>query len=627
MREEISPELKTTIGNAPRATGVYLMKDVHGKVLYVGKAKNLRARVRSYFGGKDSRPAVPFLVRRIHDVEFIVTNTEKEALILENNLIKEHRPRYNVYFRDDKEYIRLRIDRREPFPRLQLVRRPKKDGAVYLGPYASSASVKETLHLIQPIFPLRTCGDLEFKNRKRPCVEYEIKRCLAPCVGRIGHEDYHRLVNDVITFLKGGEREVVADLRRRMAGEAASYRFEEAARLRDTIAAIETTLEKQKAVSMSRQDEDIFGMYREAGLVRVCTICVRGGSIVGRKSFPSVRSGMDPADIFSSLLKQHYDEDVFIPAEILIPVKIEDRAVMEEWLTEKREGRVRILTPEKGEKRALIEMACNNARHLFEREKTSDDRHEGVKETLQRVLHLKNRPDRIECFDISTVGGEHAVGSMVAFSGDVPDKSGYRRFRIRTVRGMDDYGMMYEVLKRRYSDQENLPDLIMVDGGKGQLHVALTVLKELGIDGIDALGFAKENRDSGKRRGGIQKEEDRAYIPGRKDPLYLSRYPGALHFLQRVRDEAHRFAVTYHRQVKEKRDFQSLLDEIRGIGESRKRALLTAFDDVERIKEASVEDLQKVKGITPPLARRIREFLNNGLSPLRGESQGEDDSP
>ena len=603
-------ELKKTVGSAPKATGVYLMKDAQGNVLYVGKAKNLRARVRSYFGGKDTRPAVPFLVRRVQDVEFIVTNTEKEALILENNLIKEHRPRYNVYFRDDKDYIRLRIDRKEPFPRLQLVRRPRKDGAVYLGPYASSASVKETLRLIQPIFPLRTCGDLEFRSRKRPCVEYEIKRCLAPCAGKIGQEDYQRIVRDVVAFLKGGEREVVADLRRRMAEEAARYRFEEAARLRDTIASIETTLEKQKAVSMSRRDEDVFGLYRESGQVWICVICIRGGSMVGRKDFPSLRSGMEPAEILSSLLKQYYDEGVFIPAEILIPVKIEDRAVMEEWLAEKRPGKVRIRTPERGEKRALVEMACSNARHLFERERRDRERREDVRETLRNVLHLKNRPDRIECFDVSNMGGEHAVGSVVVFSGGTPDKSGYRRFRIRTVRGMDDYAMMYEVLKRRYRDGENLPDLIVVDGGKGQLQVAVAVLKELGIEGIDALGFAKESRDSGGRRGGVRKEEDRAYIPGRKDPLYLSRYPGALRFLQRVRDEAHRFAVAYHRRVKERADFRSLLDGIPGIGGARKRALLSAFGDAEGILRASAEDMQKVKGITPELARRIREFLN-----------------
>jgi excinuclease ABC subunit C len=620
-------DLEKNLKGAPKATGVYLMKDAQGKVLYVGKAKNLRARVRSYFGGKDTRPAVPFLVRRIHDVEFIVTNTEKEALILENNLIKEHRPRYNVYFRDDKDYIRLRIDRKEPFPRLQIVRRPRKDGAVYLGPYASSASVKETLRLVQPVFPLRTCGDLEFRTRKRPCVEYEIKRCLAPCVGNIGPEDYQRIVRDVLTFLKGGEREVVADLRRRMADEAARCRFEEAARLRDTIASIETTLEKQKAVSMSRRDEDVFGLYGEEGLVRICVICVRGGSMVGRKNFPPLKSGMAPAEVLSSLLKQYYDGGVFIPAEILIPLKIEDRAVMEEWLAEKRAGRVRILTPERGEKKALVEMACSNAKHLFEREKADRDRHEGVQDALQDVLRLKNRPVRTECFDVSNVGGDHAVGSMVAFSGGVPDTSGYRRFRIRTVQGMDDYGMMYEVLKRRYRDRDNLPDLIVVDGGKGQLHVALAVLKELGVEGVDALGFAKESRDSGGRRRGVRKEEDRAYIPGRKDPLYLSRYPGALRFLQRVRDEAHRFAVAYYRRVKEKADFRSLLDGVPGIGEMRKRALLTAFGDMERIREASLEELQQVKGITPALARRIREFLNDRSSAATEEGLGEDDLP
>lgn len=603
-------DLENNLKGAPKATGVYLMKDAQGKVLYVGKAKNLRARVRSYLDGRDTRPAIPFLVRKIRDVEFIVTNTEKEALILENNLIKEHCPRYNVYFRDDKDYIRLRIDRRESFPRFQIVRRPRKDGAVYLGPYASSTSIRETLHLIQPLFPLRTCGDLEFRSRRRPCVEYEIGRCLAPCVGRIGREDYHRLVEDAVGFLKGGAREVVADLRRRMAGEAERYRFEEAARLRDTIAAIEATLEKQKAVSMSRRDEDVFGLFGESDRVRMCILLVRGGNMVGRKDFPSLRSGMDAAEILSSLLKQYYDADVFVPAEILIPLKIEDRAVLEEWLTEKRGGRVRVLTPEKGEKRALVGMACSNAKHLFEKEKHDRDRRRGIQETLQDALRLRNRPDRIECFDISTLGGEHAVGSMVRFSGGAPDKPGYRQFRIRDVRGMDDYGMMYEVLKRRYRDRENLPDLLMVDGGKGQLHVALAVLRELGIEGVDALGFAKEGRDAGGRRGGIQKGEDRAYLPGRKDPLYLSRWPAALHFLQRIRDEAHRFAVTYHRRVKEKTDFRSLLDGIRGIGEARKRALLTAFGDAEQIRGASLEDLQKVKGITPALARRIRESMD-----------------
>ncbi len=607
---DMTDDIKREIQNAPRAVGVYLMKDGNGKILYVGKAKNLRSRVRSYFSGKDERPAIPFLVRRIRDVEFIVTNTEKEALILENNLIKEHRPRYNVIFRDDKDYIRLRIDMKQPFPRFQLVRRPKKDGATYLGPYASSASVRETLHFIQPVFPLRTCGDLELRTRKRPCMEYEIKRCLAPCVGLIGREDYRRLAEDAVAFLGGREKKLLSDLRRRMAEEAQRCRFEEAARIRDMIAAIEATLEKQKAVSMSRKDEDAFGVYREEDLMRVYAIHVREGRIVGRKAFPPLRSDLDSAAVLSSLLKQYYDDGVFIPAEILIPLGIEDRAVMEEWLAEKRGGKVRIVVPEKGEKRNLVEMAGSNARHLFAADKTAGDRHDEIEKTLQTTLHLKNRPCRIECFDISNVGGEHAVGSMVTFSGGLPDKAAYRRFRIRTVLGMDDYGMMYEVLRRRYREKENLPDLVVVDGGKGQLNVALAVLRELGLDGVDAVGLAKEGRDGAGRRGRVRKEEDRVYLPGRKDPLYLSRYPGALHFLQRIRDEAHRFAVTYHRRVKEAEDFRSLLDDIRGIGGAKKRALLQAFGDVERIKEAPVEELRSVPGINPSLAGRIYEFFH-----------------
>ncbi len=525
----MTEDLKKRIQNAPRTVGVYLMKDRNEKVIYVGKAKNLKSRVRSYFGGNDTRPAIPFLVARIHDIEFIVTNTEKEALILENNLIKEHRPRYNVYFRDDKDYISLRIDTREPFPRFQLVRRPKRDGAVYLGPYASSTSVKETLHFIQPVFPLRTCGDQEFRTRKRPCVEYEIKRCLAPCVGRISREDYHCLVEDAVTFLQGGERELVSGLRRRMAAEAKSFRFEEAARIRDMLAAIEATLEKQRAVSMSRKDEDVFGLYREEGLVRVCAIYIRRGKIIGRKSFPAFRSEWDAAGILSSLLKQHYDEGVFIPAEILIPEEIEDRQVVEEWLAEKRGGKVRITVPGRGEKKALVEMALNNARHLFETEKAGRESHDETLEVLRKRLKLGNRPERIECLAVSGAGGEYTVGSVAAFSGDVPDKAGYRRYRIETAQEMDDHGVMVEVLTRRCRERENLPSLIVVDGGKGRLGAALATLRELRIEGVDVIGLAEGGRNF------------RVYLPGRKDPVYLSRFPKALQFLQRVRDEARRF--------------------------------------------------------------------------------------
>ncbi|HRR39694.1 MAG TPA: excinuclease ABC subunit UvrC [Syntrophales bacterium] len=362
----MTDEIKDTLRKAPRDVGVYLMKDGGGRVLYVGKAKNLRSRVRSYFGGNDSRPSIPFLVSKVRHIDFIVTNTEKEALILENNLIKEYRPRYNVYFRDDKDYISLRVDFERPFPRLEVVRRPEKDGAVYLGPYASSTAVKETLHFLQPIFPLRTCGEAEFRRRKRPCLEYEIKRCLAPCVGRVSPEAYRRILEDAVTFLRGGERRLLSDLRRRMVREARERRFEEAARTRNMIVAIERTLEKQRVVSESRTNIDVFGLCREEGSTWTCVIYVRDGRLVGRKAFPTVRSDMGPAAIISSLLKQYYDRGVSVPPEVLIPVDIEDKAVTEEWLSEKRGGKVTVKRPLRGEKKALLDMALNNARQLFE---------------------------------------------------------------------------------------------------------------------------------------------------------------------------------------------------------------------------------------------------------------------
>lgn len=533
------------IQNAPRTVGVYVMKDRHERVIYVGKAKNLRTRVRSYFGGRDSRPAVPFLVARVHDIEFIVTNTEKEALILENNLIKEYRPRYNVYFRDDKDYISLRVDARESFPRFQIVRRPKKDGALYLGPYASSTSVKETLHFLQPIFPLRTCGDMEFKNRKRPCMEYEIRRCKAPCVGWIGSEEYHGLLEDAVTFLRGGGRGLLSDLRRRMSAAAERNLFEEAARLRDMIVSIERTLEKQQAASMSRKDEDVLGLCRDGATARVCIIFIRDGKLMGRKIFPAVRSGLDSSGVVSALLKQYYDEDVFFPAEILIPQAIEDRAVLEDWLTEKRGGRVRILTPVKGEKKALVEMACNNARQILEEEKIAKVDPE---EILKKSLHLKNRPHRVECLAVLDEDGEYAVGAVAVFRGGVPERSLHRRFRIRTA-GLDEGGKMYEASMHRFRDKKDLPDLLIVSGGKEQLNAVFAVWKELGIDGIDAIGLAAEAAGGGKG-----KEGDRVYLLGRKNPKGLFRYPRALQILRSLREEANRVAAADHGQVRENQD-------------------------------------------------------------------------
>jgi excinuclease ABC subunit C len=596
--------LETKIRHAPCGTGVYLMKDGTGAVLYVGKARDLKARIRAYFARTDSRAMIPFLVSRIQDLEFILTGTEKEALILENNLIKEHRPHYNVFFRDDKSYYNIRIDPSEPFPRFQLVRRPKKDGARYFGPYPSGSAAKETLRFLQAILHLRTCRDRELKARRRPCLEFEIGRCVAPCVGRIEPADYQRLVKDGVAFLEGRERALIDDLRNRMNEASEKLLFEEAAALRDRIEAIEETLERQRMVSMTGRNRDVFGLSREGDLTQIVLLFVRSGRMIGQKTFPLIRLRAETGEILSSLLLRYYDGVADIPDEIVLPMMLEDGAVLAEWLSEKKGRRVSIVSPKRGESLALVGIAGRNAENAFKTARLAADRPEEALRLLAEKLKLRSTPRRIECFDISNIGGKYAVGSLVVFSDGIPAKEGYRRFRIRTVSGADDYAMMYEVLKRRYEKREVLPDLIMVDGGKGQLGVALAVLKDLGIEGLDVIGLAKERDDL------TIKEEDRVYLPGRKDPVYLTRWPAALFLLQRIRDEAHRFAVAYHRKVKKKEDLQSLLDRIPGVGPERKKALLVFFGDVKRIRSASVDDLQRVEGIGVETAQRIRTFLN-----------------
>ncbi|HPL64772.1 MAG TPA: excinuclease ABC subunit UvrC [Syntrophales bacterium] len=620
--------LKEKLKSAPRSTGVYIMKDGAGRVIYVGKAKNLRARVRTYMDEKDARPMIPFLVPKISDIEYIMTDSEKEALLLENNLIKAHRPRYNVIFRDDKDYFSLRIDRGDPFPRLELVRRPKRDGALYFGPFSSGGAVKETLGFLQRLFPLRTCKKAEFKSRKRPCIEYEIRRCLAPCCGYIDAETYNGMVGDVVLFMEGRGKGLVADLKRRMSEAARSQRYEEAGRIRDMIGAIETTLERQKAFSMSHKDQDVFGIFREGDLTQVGILFVRKGKWMGSRSFPVIRSASDPAEIISSVLKQYYGLEMPVPDEIIVPARVEDRAVVSEWLSEKKGARVSIETPRRGKKKALADAAVRNAESVFRTLRRPEENAAENAEALARELHLKKIPRRIECIDISNIGGRMAVGSKVAFQDGAPDKSGYRHFRIRDIEGMDDYGMMLEVLRRRFAEMPNPPDLLIMDGGKGQLQVALRALKESGLSGIDVIGLAKETREfrreqaSGGKPGSVKKTEDRVYIPGRKDPIYLSRRPEILRLLQMVRNEAHRFAVSYHRRLMMKRDRQSVLDEIPGIGTARKKELIGRFGDIEGILNAGIEELTKIPGITGELGRTILEYLKEANSETQStESQ------
>jgi excinuclease ABC subunit C len=596
--------LEHSIRNAPRAPGVYLLKDGDDRILYVGKAKNLRARVRAYFGGTDGRAMIPFLVSRVQAVAFIVTATEKEALILENTLIKEHRPRYNVVFRDDKSYYHLRIDPLQPFPRFELVRRPRKDGAACFGPYPSSASARETLRFLHSLFPLRTCRDREMKARRRPCLEHQIKRCLAPCAGLVAETAYRELVRDAVAFLEGRENDLLADLKSRMAQASENLQFETAAALRDRIAAIAETLEKQRMVSLSGGARDVYGVYREGDLTQVCALFIRQGKLLGQKDFGLLRLGGSTQALLSSLIKQYYDGAADLPEVILVPEALEDQAVIAEWLADRKGKKVTIGVARRGQGRDLLKMAYVNAQNVFKGASLSDDGTGEALALLMEKLLLKRLPERIECFDISNIGGRWAVGAMATFLAGAAWKSGYRRYRIRSVEGADDYGMLYEVLHRRYRERQNLPDLIVVDGGKGQLGVVLSVLKDLAIDGVAAIGLAKERHDA--------LAFDRVYLPRRKDPVPLYRWPAAQLLLQRIRDEAHRFAVSYHRNVKKKEDLQSMLDQIPGIGPARKKALLIFFGDLRRIKQASPEELQQVPGLGPAQAQRIHAFFQSG---------------
>ncbi len=606
-------ELKTR--NVPSSTGVYLMRDEKGGVIYVGKAKNLRSRIRNYFQGTDTRAMVPFLVSRIRDLDFVITNTEKEAFLLENTLIKEHRPRYNVIFRDDKTYVSLRLDTRQDFPAFQVVRKTKKDGAHYFGPYPSGLAAKETLKFLHQLFPFRTCKDREFKTRRRPCIEYEIRNCVGPCVGLVGKEKYRKFIDDAVLFLEGRETKLLDLLRKRMAEAAESLEFEEAARLRDQIAAVETTVEKQRMVSADFKDQDVFGLYREEELVQVCALRIREGKTLGTKKFPPVRTAAGDAEVLSSLLRQYYDGELFIPAEVVIPGEIEDGEVLAEWLSEKRGKKVDLIVPRRGPRRDLAGIARQNAEDILKSERAVRMDEESAMALLRDKLHLHKLPRRIECFDISNLGGQLPVGSLVSFVDGKPDKSGYRLFHVRGVEGADDYASMYEVMKRRFESRENLPDLLMVDGGKGQVSMAVAVLRELKIGNLDVIGLAKGSAQGGDaegvRRRPSMKEQDHVYLAGRKDPVYLIKYPAALLFLQRIRDEAHRFAITHHRRRMEKRDVRSLLDDIPGVGAVRKKALLRHFGDIDSLRKAEPEKLQKVPGITEKLAEEILRQLNS----------------
>ena len=599
--------LDEKLRNLPDEPGVYLMKDSRGQVIYVGKAVSLLSRVRSYFQKGPKGEKTEMLVRQNADFETIVTHTELEALALESNLIKQHHPKYNISLRDDKNYPYIRFDIRSEYPRLEVVRRLKKDGALYYGPYVPAGGMWETLSLIRRTFRLASCKRELGGRPERACVQFQIGRCMGPCTGEADRDAYRDMVDQVRLFLEGKNRDLLDMLREHMEKAAEAMEYERAAELRDRIAKIEGALEKQKIISPHFENQDVIGIVVQGGHADIQTLFIRNGMVLGRKDFflTDLR-GIAEADVLTDFLRQFYAKEMIVPEEVLLPFDIPEREVFAEWLSEKRGARVEVLVPQRGRKRELVQMATDNASQSLRQQLLSQKSKDRVLASLQEELGLMNLPRRIEAFDISTIQGTDSVGSMVTFDSNRPDKRGYKRFRIKNVAGQDDFGMMQEVIRRRYTNPAmgEPPDLILIDGGKGQLNAAREVLAELGIDGPDVIGLAKAR--SGDT--GAEREYERVFLPGQPEPVILPPASAGTHLAARVRDEAHRFAIEYHRRLREKRAVHSELDDIPGIGSARKKALLRNFGSVARVRNASLQELAEVKGMTRKAAEEIIAF-------------------
>ena len=619
---DVPEHVRTQVETFPHKPGIYLMRDVAGTVIYVGKAVDLRSRVRSYFHPSAwEYSKVRALVSEVADLDFIVTDSELEALILEANLIKEHRPRYNVRLKDDKHYPYIKVTWADPFPKVLITRRMEQDGGRYFGPFTSTPAVYQTLDLLRKSFPYLTC-DREITGRDaRPCLYYDIKLCLGPCIGAATQEEYRAMVRGLARFLEGHGEEVIADMEKRMRAAADALDFEQAASLRDQLQAVQHIVERQKIVSSAGADQDVIAFAREEGDACVQVFFIRGGKLLGREYF--VLEGAqdeDRQEVIAAFLKQFYEEAAYVPPEVLLPQQIKEALIIEQWLKQKRGAKVVLHVPQRGQKRELVALAAENATEtlsaLRAQWQADAHKHEQALAELQQALGLSQSPARIECYDISTTQGTEIVGSMVVFVQGVPRKSEYRHFIVRSVQGQDDYASMREVLQRRFrrwqmatSDLSpgggtkgdikgwaKLPGLLIVDGGRGQLGVAVEVLQEFDLlERVPVVGLAK------------QREE--IFLPGRVEPVLLPPRSQGLFLVQAVRDEAHRFAITHHRARRQRMGVASQLDSIPGVGPARRKALLKAFGSLDAIRAASVEQLAAVPGIPRTVAVAIKEHL------------------
>ena len=593
--------------SVPRTPGVYMMLDKKSRILYVGKAKNLKNRLSSYtrFSGSDHNKTTVML-SQVERVDTILTQTEKEALILEASLIKKHKPKYNILLRDDKNYPLIKVTVQEEWPRVHMSRRRKRDGARYFGPYSSSSSMWATLRLLANLFPLRKCKGETVAVRKRPCLNLQMGKCLGPCVGLANRDEYLDQVQKVLMVLEGRNRSLVKELEQEMKNAAEELHFEHAAELRDQISALSKTLEKQIVASSSLKDRDVFGYQRQGTSIAVAILFVREGLITGNRNFFLSEPMGSDAVILSQVLNQFYDKRVIPAKDIIIPFSVNDTELLAERFSEIRGSLVALAVPRRGDRLQLLQMANSNARHIFDEKEKKERSWLGLSASMEKLLKLHFRPDRIECLDISNTSGKQAVGSLVCFTQGEADKKQYRHYSIKTVSGPDDYAMMEEVLTRRFKrgiEEGNLPDLFVLDGGKGQLGIALRVAGELGIrDEMDWIGIAKEKSGEGEK----------LYKPGRKNPILLKQHNPVLLFLMRIRDESHRFGVTFHRRLRGKQSISSTLDSIPGVGADRRKKLLRSLGSIKRIQEASLEELCQVNGIGKKTAALIhRHFHDN----------------
>ncbi|MDA1256294.1 MAG: excinuclease ABC subunit UvrC [Chloroflexi bacterium] len=607
----------------PLSPGVYLMRAESGDILYVGKASVLRNRLRSYFGSDSGLdPKTRTLVSHIADFEYIVTESEQEALLLENSLIKQHKPRYNIRLKDDKTYPYIKIDVNEPYPQVFVTRRTANDGARYFGPFASAGSVRKTLDLLKRLFPYRSCTKAITGTDDRPCLDFHIKRCVGPCIGAVDRDEYMHVINQVIMFLEGDTRGVVSGLDDEMMVASDALEFERAGALRDQLRAIERVYEGQKVLSMSGENLDVIAIASDRDEAWVEVFFVRRGNLIGRDHF--IMAGArdeDASGILTQFIKQFYDSASHVPRRVLVPVEIEDAGVIESWLSERRHGPVNLSVPRRGEKRRLLEMVGQNAAEGLEQLKlkwlSDSDVMDSAMQQLQEELSLPRLPHRMECYDISHIQGTNTVASMVVFEDGKPKTSDYRRFKIKTHDKNDDFASMREVLRRRFSrlqkavearnDDEKsgevtktdsfgiVPDLVLIDGGKGQLSSVLQVMLELGVEGVPLASLAKQ--------------EEEIFIPDSTDPFVLPRGSQGLFLVQRIRDEAHRFAITFHRNLRSKSARQSALDLVPGIGPKRKRQLVRQFGSLKGIREASLDDLAASPGMTRKLAETVKEHV------------------